>query len=129
MTEYDRISDHWLETSRDDLKTMKDLFKTKSFHWALFIGHIAIEKSLKALYVKIHRKHAPAIHNLYRLAELCDLELTDEQSEWLDTITTFNINARYDDYKKEFYNLCTPEYTATWISHIEELHNWITHKL
>jgi uncharacterized protein len=29
----------------------------------------------------------------------------------LDEITSFNLNARYDDYKKEFYKLCTPEYT------------------
>jgi len=43
------------------------------------------------------------------------MELTDEFSDWLDTITSFNINARYDDYKKEFYNLCTREYTELWI--------------
>jgi HEPN domain-containing protein len=120
----ERIKNHWIETSNDDFATMNKLFKSKTYNWALFVGHISVEKLLKALYVKLHGKHAPPIHNLYRLAELCELELTDEYSDWLDTITSFNINARYDDYKKEFYNLCTREYTELWIDRIKELRKW-----
>ena len=93
----EKIKNHWTETSCDDFKTMNELFKSKSYNWALFVGHISVEKLFKALYVKIHGKHAPLIHNLYRLAELCEIELTDEYSDWLDTITSFNINARYDE--------------------------------
>lgn len=121
----EKIKNHWIETSCDDFKTMNELFKSKFYNWALFVGHISVEKLLKALYVKLHGKHAPLIHNLYRLAELCEIELTDEYSDWLDTITSFNINARYDDYRKEFYNLCTLEYTELWIGRIKELCEWI----
>ena len=119
------IKNHWVESSFDDFKTMNNLCKSKSYNWALFVGHISVEKLLKALYVKLHEKHAPRIHNLYRLAELCNIELSDEYSDWLDTITSFNINARYDDYRKEFYNLCTHEYTELWIGRIKELRKWI----
>jgi HEPN domain-containing protein len=121
----EKIKNHWIETSCDDFKTMNELFKSESYNWALFVGHISVEKLLKALYVKLHEKHAPLIHNLYRLAELCEIELSDEYSDWLDTITSFNINARYDDYRKEFYNLCTSEYTELWIGRIKELCEWI----
>jgi len=121
----DKIIEHWLTTSDDDFKTMTQLYEAKSYHWALFLGHISIEKLLKGYYVKHHEKHAPTIHNLYRLAELSDIELTDQYSDWLDTITSFNINARYDSYKREFYNLCTQEYTETWIDRIKELQIWI----
>ena len=124
-----KIKNHWIETANDDFKTMKKLFKAKTYNWALFLGHISVEKLLKALYVKLHKKHAPPIHNLYRLAELCKLELTDTYSDWLDTITSFNINARYNDHKKEFYNLCTKEYAKTWIDRIKELRKWIKSKL
>ena len=104
---------------------MNKLFKSKSYNRALFVVHIFVEKLLKALYVKSHGKHAPTIHNLYRLAELCKVDLTDESSDWLDTITSFNINARYDDHKKEFYNLCNREYAKLWINRIKELRRWI----
>lgn len=125
----EKIKNHWIKTSEEDFKTMKKLFKSKSYNWALFVGHISVEKMLKALYVKSVGKHAPTIHNLYRLAELCEIELTDEYSDWLDTITTFNINARYDDYKREFYNKCTPDFTKLWIQRIKELIKWIEKKL
>jgi HEPN domain-containing protein len=121
----EKIKDHWITTSNDDFETMKQLYESKSYSWALFLGHISVEKSLKAMYVKLHKKHAPTIHNLYRLAELCNVELSDEYSDWLDAITSFNINARYDDYKREFYNLCTPAYTRLWIDRIKELRIWI----
>lgn len=39
----------------------------------------------------------------------------------LDMITTFNINARYDNYKQEFYNRCTKEFTDLWKQKIENL--------
>ena len=121
----ERIKNHWIETSNDDFKTMNKLFKSKTYNWALFVGHISVEKLLKALYVKLHGRHAPTIHNLYRLAELCEMELKEEYSDWLDTITSFNINARYDDHKKEFYLLCTREYTELWIDRIKDLRKWI----
>lgn len=106
-----KIVKHWIETSDNDFNTMLSLYNSKSYEWSLFLGHISIEKLLKALYVKRFKKHAPFTHNLYRLSELMDLEPTGEYSDWLDEITSFNINARYDDYKKEFHRLCTPEYT------------------
>ncbi len=124
-SDIERIKNHWIETSEDDFRTMNELFKAKSYNWALFVGHISVEKLLKALFVKLHRSHAPTIHNLYRLAELCKLELVDEYSDWLDMITSFNINARYDDYKQEFYHLCTHDYAALWIDRIKELRQWI----
>ena len=91
----------------------------------LYLREKQIEKILKALYVRIQGKHAPAIHNLLRLAELCKLKMTDEYSDWLDTITSFNINARYNDYKKEFHTLCRLEYAESWTSRIKELRIWI----
>jgi hypothetical protein len=69
--------------------------------------------------------HAPFTHNLYRLAELSNLELSEEQTDWLYRITTFDLNARYDDYKKEFYTLCTPEFTEEWTNKIKILQQWI----
>jgi HEPN domain-containing protein len=121
----EKIVKHWIETSDDDFETMLTLYNSKSYSWSLFLGHISIEKLLKALYVKRFKKHAPFTHNLYRLGELTGLEMTDEQADWLDEITSFNLNARYDDYKKEFFKLCTPNYTKKWIDKIKYIRTWI----
>ena len=125
----DKIVKHWVETSEDDFNTMLTLYHSKSYGWALFLGHISTEKLLKALFVKRFKEHAPFTHNLYRLAELIGLDMTDEYADWLDEITSFNLNARYDDYKKEFYKLCTPEYTKNWIEKIKNIRTWIKEML
>ncbi len=124
-----KIVNHWVETSDNDYQTMLTLYNSKSYSWALFLRHISVEKLLKALYVKKYEKHAPFTHNLYLLAELNKLELTNEYSDLLDEITTFNLNARYDDYKKEFYSLCTQDYTKSWIEIIKKIRSWIKEML
>ena len=101
------------------------MFNTKRYNWALFIGHLMIEKLLKAFYVKNKSEHPPFIHNLLRLAEKSGLVLNDERKKQLITITAFNINARYDDYKKSFKQRCTEEFTTEWIAKLKDLRKWI----
>jgi HEPN domain-containing protein len=43
---------YWLESAVYDLETGKTLLRSKKYPYALFFGHLAIEKVLKALVVK-----------------------------------------------------------------------------
>ncbi len=115
----------WINSSDRDYLTMKHLCDKKDYHWALFIGHLVIEKLLKAYYVKKVDNQLPYIHNLLRLAEKTNLRLSEEQKDLLVTVTSFNIRARYDDYKLEFYKTCTKEYSKIWINEIERFREWI----
>lgn len=123
--EYQKVFLHWIKTSDEDYKAMKNLFLSKSYNWSLFVGHISIEKLLKAIFVKKREKHAPITHNLLKLADLCNLKISNEFSDWLDIITTFNINARYDDYKNAFYKTCSKEFSYLWIKRIREIRKWL----
>ena len=120
---------HWISTSNNDFTTMINLYNSKDYHWALFIGHLVIERLLKADIVKETKVHAPFTHDLRKLAKLSKIDFNPEHFIWLDTITTFNINVRYDSYKKAFYKKCTDSYSSKWISNIKELRGWIKKKL
>ena len=121
--------EYWIESSDQDYKTMTDLFATQNNHWSLFMGHLVIEKLLKAYYSKKVGDFPPLIHDLRRLAELCVIDLDHEQKIILDTITRFNINARYDDYRQSFYKLCTEDFTQEWINKITLTREWIKNLL
>ena len=112
---------YWIESSDKDLITMNNLFRSGDYHWALFMGHLVIEKILKALFVKLRGVDVPRIHDLSRIYELCGLELNEELEDALDLITTFNINARYPDYKNSFYNKCTKNFTDESLKKILEI--------
>jgi len=119
----------WKESSEQNYVTMQHLMLTKDYNWALFLGHLVIEKLLKAHYVKMHQKHPLFIHDLLRLSNKIGLELNQEQEDWLDEISTFNLNTRYDNYKQEFRNRCTLEFTTNWIKNIETLRLWLINQL
>ena len=100
---------------------MQNLLKSGDYSWALFIGHLVSEKLIKAHYVKRHRSPPLFTHDLLCLATKAEIEIDKEMEEWLDQISTFNLNARYDNYKQDFYKLCTREFTYSWVKRIEIL--------
>ena len=119
------IISYWIKSADRDYQAMLHLFERGDYTWSLFLGHLAIEKLLKALYTVKHTNNPPFIHDLFRLSELCDINLTEDQKDILDTVTTFNIRARYDDYKMEFFNKCTKKFTEEWVNNIKEFRIWL----
>lgn len=95
MTDIDiaKIIQHWNQSSDNDFETMIHLYESGDCTWALFIGHIVLEKLLKASVVKQIQNHAPFTHDLTKLASKTKIEFSEAQLDWLDTVTTFNLNA------------------------------------
>jgi HEPN domain-containing protein len=121
----DKLVNYWVDSSDEDFETMIAMFDSKRYSWSMFVGHLMMEKLLKALFVRVNNEFPPFIHNLLRLAEKCRLDLNEENTLFFATVTAFNINARYDDYKMSFQKTCTPEYTAKWIEQIKIKRLWI----
>ncbi len=120
-----KFINYWKNSADDDFITMVTLFEGNRYSWSLFVGHLMIEKLLKALFVQVNNDFPPQIHNLLRLAELCNLKLSEEEKYNFATITAFNINTRYDDYKMSFQKKCTQEFTINWFQKIKEIREWI----
>ncbi|PKL35977.1 MAG: DNA-binding protein [Spirochaetae bacterium HGW-Spirochaetae-1] len=121
------LINYWKETSDRDYGTMRNLYKSGDYHWSLFMGHLVIEKLLKALYVKNNDEGAipPRTHDLAFLAERSGVTTSEEMKDALDIVTTFNINARYPDYRQDFYRKCSKDYTGASIEKIEEIRKWL----
>lgn len=117
--------EYWLNSAEHDLDVAETLFQNRKYDWCLFIGHLVIEKVLKAFYVRDTGESPPWIHNLIRLAENTALHLTDEQKQLLAKINDFNVEARYPDYKHVFYKLCTREFTEEYFAKIKEVYKWL----
>jgi len=129
MTQEEHIK-YWVESSEHDLQTMDKLYSSGIYDWSLFIGHLALEKLLKALFVQNNaNKIPPKLHNLVRLAEISKIELDENQRILLDRINDFNIEVRYPEYKNEFYKLCTKKFAKEHINSIKELNQWLKSRI
>ena len=125
MTKSEHIK-YWIDSAEHDLDTAESLFESGKYDWCLFLGHLVLEKALKAVYVDANdNKNPPRLHNLVRLAETSKLELSKEQIAFLDEVNDFNLESRYPDYKFEFYKSCTEEYSENYFNLIKEFYQWI----
>jgi len=59
------------------------------------------------------------------LAEKASAEVSEEQLELLETITDFNLEARYPDEKFSFKKKCTRDFAEKYLKEIEEIRRWL----
>jgi len=105
-----KLVNYWINNSSEKWKTAQSLMQAKRYADALFFCHLTLEAKLKAAVTLKTKKHPPLIHDLTKLFFLAKLEPSSEQITSLQEITTFNIRARYDDYKLSFYKKATKKY-------------------
>lgn len=123
------LVNYWIKSSEEDLKTADSLFLSKRYHHCLFFCHLFIEKILKALIVKESGKQAPYGHKLFQLAKLINIVFSDEQLDLLDEVTAFNIEARYNDYKFQFYKKADRAYSKSYFEKSKRLYLWLRKKI
>jgi len=119
------VVQYWLVSAKEAQKTAEDSLVDKHYDWAFFLFHLTIEKLLKGLIVKQDKTPLP-IHDLPKLAKYAGLAITEVQRAVLKEITTYNIKARYDDYKRRFYKkVSKKEYQEQWVHACREIIIWL----
>lgn len=119
---------YWLESAAYDLETGKTLLRSRKYPYALFFGHLAIEKVLKALVVMQTGDHAPYSHSLVMLARKAALVMPESKVDQLAEFMEFHTEARYPDAKMDFYQKCTREFAREKFKEIKEVYSWLLKK-
>jgi len=124
-----KVVDHWINSAEDDIKTVEALWESRRYHHCLFFCHLVVEKALKAHVVKRTGEQALPVHNLIRLARDAGVKIPPKKDADLEEINTFNVRARYSDYKLKFYKKATLEYTERWKRRSLEMFRWLKEQL
>lgn len=121
MTKEDVIKS-LLESAANNKDTAERNFEHKDYMWCLFIWHLAIEKVMKAKILKLD-KEIPFVHDLVKLALIAEYKNTQGRKNDLEEITSYNIEARYEDEKRELYKKADIAYTVKWKTICHEIYN------
>lgn len=124
----EKVIKFWRESAMRDWEAANHLYKAHSYAYALFFCHLTVEKILKALVVKQIKQHAPYTHDLAKLAFLAEIKMNKTQIKQLEEISRFNIEARYDSIKMEFYKKATKKYTNKYFKISENFYKWLNEK-
>ncbi len=127
--EVEKTIKYWLDGAAYDLETGRSLLESKRYPYALFFGHLSLEKVLKALVVKATLQHAPYTHSLALLASKANFEIPESILDQLAEFTEFHLESRYPDDKKEFYEKCTKEFAHQKFREMEDVYQWLIRKL
>ena len=120
---------YWVKSSGKDWKVANHLFEKGDYAYALFFGHLTIEKLLKAMFVKKFNEAPPYTHRLVFLAEKVEFDMSSERLELLEVITDFHLEARYPDEQFSFFKKCTREFTKEHLRRIGGLRRWLLGKV
>lgn len=122
---------YWLDLADYDLVTAEAMHQTGRWLYVAFMCHQVIEKTLKAYWCATCDDDPPYTHNHKRLADGCGLyqQLTVDQREFIETITNYNIEARYPEDKEELARTLTPQACQQIIDETKQLQQWIKERL
>jgi HEPN domain-containing protein len=120
---------YWVEGAEYDLGVANAMLKAKKYPYALFMGHLALEKLLKGLLVKRTKAHAPFSHSLPYLLERSGIRVPEPMKIRLSEFMEFHLQARYPDASRAFYEKCTKGYTEARLKEIKQAFKWIKSKL
>ena len=102
---------YWIEGDDYDFSVAQSLYEKEKYPYALFFGHLALEKALKAIYVKNKQEHAPFTHSLPQIADNTGLKFPKNILTKLSEFMEFYFQSRYPDEQKLFHKKCTKKYT------------------
>ena len=120
---------HWQELSDYDITTTKYMFQTKRYPYCLYMCHLSIEKILKSIIMQQTSQHPPFTHNLVALAKTTEINFDEQQKILLSDLTEFNIEARYPEWKKQFYKRANRKYTYNYFTQTQKFQKWLKKSL
>jgi HEPN domain-containing protein len=124
----DRIS-FWVDAGNYDLKTAEYLQESGRYVYTVFLRQQAMEKYLKALYIKKTSKEPPRTHNLAHLVSLLELEVTDGQLQLLADLTSYYIEGRYPTYKLKLSRAVAKRKASDVLIRTKETIKWLRSSL
>ena len=128
--EMDQHIKFWLDSADHDLEAAESLLASDKFDWCLFLGHLVLEKALKAVYVRDNENQMPPrTHNLVKIADATSLKIDENIRIFLDEVTAFNLEIRYPDYRRDFFKRCTQAFSENKIKQIKDFLQWLKDNL
>ena len=122
---------YWLDSADYDRDTAEAMYSTGRWLYVAFMCHQVIEKTLKAYWCATQEDEPPYIHNHKRLADGCGLysRISMEQKDFLNTVTTYNIEARYPESRDALARKLDKEACRFIIDNTKALQTWIKEQL
>ena len=127
----EKIIQNWITLAQYDLSTAQAMLEAERYLYVAFTCQQALEKLLKAIYVKQWNKTPPYTHNLIRLLDSLTVaaECDEEKYRLLETLNSYYLESRYTEQISELFQSLTPKTAAQTYDHTRKLFSWLMTKI
>ena len=98
MPDINKQIEYWRNTADNDINTAEILINSKKLIEGLFFCHLSIEKIIKAHVAKTTNDFPPKSHDLFFLTKKAGLSLSEEQTQFMQILMTYQLEGRYPEY-------------------------------
>lgn len=86
---------NWKEGASADLDSASVYIGNERQLHGLFLCHLAIEKSLKALIVDITNESAPKSHDIITLSKKANINFSEKELAFIEILVKYKLHGRY----------------------------------
>lgn len=115
----------WLKQVDYDIATAEFLIAGERYFYAVFMGHLALEKALKGLYQEKLGKVPPKTHNLIYLLREIEAQPPQVIRDFCAKLSEANIATRYPEDLEKLSKIYTNEVARKIMLQIKETVQWI----
>jgi HEPN domain-containing protein len=120
-----QITLNWLRGAEYDIETAESLFKARRYIYVIFMCHLAVEKTLKAVIAETSATPLPRTHNLYRLLELGRINLPEAHEAIVAQLNTMSTATRYPEDVAALSAEVTRQVAQAYLTRTKELLSWL----
>jgi HEPN domain-containing protein len=116
---------NWLESADYDLESARYMFSTGRYLYVVFLCHLTLEKTLKALVSDTTTKPAPRSHDLILLLKRSSITPELRHLEFIGKLNNASIPTRYPVDIQQAIKDYPAEITKNYLKQTEEIVKWL----
>ncbi|MFH1692055.1 MAG: HEPN domain-containing protein [Candidatus Omnitrophota bacterium] len=120
-----KTTKNWILSAEYDLKTAESLLKSRRKIYAIFLCHLAIEKTIKGVISEKQAKLPPYTHNLVHLFELAEVSLPEKLNDFVELINDKSVPMRYPEDILNIEKQFSMKLTKNYFKKTKEVLQWL----
>lgn len=120
-----KATENWLAQVDYDLATAEHMLHAGRYIYVIFMSHLALEKTLKALVTEETRSLPPRTHNLIDLAQRSRPDLSQTQRDFIGKMNNASIATRYPDDLSQMVVQYPETVAREYLEQTKELIAWL----
>jgi HEPN domain-containing protein len=121
-----RDTRNWLASAEYDIETATHMLATGRYLYVVFMCHLTLEKTLKAIAAEAQGRTPPKTHDLLYLVTLGSVKPSQEHLDFIGKLNNASIPTRYPEDLAKIVSVYPKKVAEHYLDKTKEVMAWLT---